>query len=148
MFSIDIHVCFASSMFCQPKPLTSSYFTSRACCALRHSFGHSLFFGGNPTATHESQTTTGKFRIRVLHRLTEGPKANPAHYQERMQVGTPARTWWVCACVNYECACFVVPDCVCRLFVFVFCACVRIMCVHAGVPGVCVCVRVHARICV
>ena len=31
----------------------------------------SFLFGGNPTTTYESQTTNGKFRIRVLHRLTE-----------------------------------------------------------------------------
>ena len=35
-----------------------------------------FLFGGSPTTTHERQTTNGKFRIRVLHRLTESPKAN------------------------------------------------------------------------
>ena len=52
-------------------------------CLLYHrcivvSLNVSLLFGGEPTTTHESQKTTGKFRIRVLLRLTEGPKANPS----------------------------------------------------------------------
>ena len=36
-----------------------------------------LSFGGNPRG-HTRVRTTGKFRIRVLLRLTEGPKANPS----------------------------------------------------------------------
>ena len=31
-------------------------------------FIYIYMFGGNPTTTHESRTTTGKLRIRVLHR--------------------------------------------------------------------------------
>ena len=41
-----------------------------------------LFWGvGEPTTTHESQKTTGKFRIRVLLRLTEGPKGQPGEFK-------------------------------------------------------------------
>ena len=44
---------------------------------------HGCFlFGGNPQRHTKSQTTIGKFRIRVLHRLTEGHKPTPAHYQD------------------------------------------------------------------
>ena len=44
----------------------------------KHVFCSSSFFwGGTHDDTRESETT-GKFRIRVLLRLTEGPKANPS----------------------------------------------------------------------
>ena len=36
------------------------------------------FSGGKTTTTHESQKTTGKFRVRVLLRRTEGPEASPS----------------------------------------------------------------------
>ena len=45
-----------------------------------------IFIGGNPTTTHESQTTTGKFRIRVLHRLTEGLKANSSTLPWKLRI--------------------------------------------------------------
>ena len=48
-----------------------------------------FFFRGNANRRHERfQSTTGKFRIRVLLRLTEGNEPTPAHRQEAPSTST------------------------------------------------------------